>query len=126
MVGSQCQRRGSGEWIGTRHQRRKEGSVGLVEGHWSMARDATNQPKSLLAIDTDITERAANEAEIQHLAFYDSLTGLPNRLLLLDRLQQVQGSRMRAHHAGALLFIDLDNFKTLNDTLGHDMGDRLL
>jgi diguanylate cyclase (GGDEF)-like protein/PAS domain S-box-containing protein len=122
----QCQLRESGEWIGTLHQRRKDGSVVLVEGHWSMARDATNQPKSLLAIDTDITERAANEAEIQHLAFYDSLTGLPNRLLLLDRLQQVQGSRMRAHHAGALLFIDLDNFKTLNDTLGHDMGDLLL
>ncbi len=122
----QYQLRESGEWIGTLHQRRKDGSVVLVEGHWSMARDSLNQPKSLLAIDTDITERTANEAEIQHLAFYDNLTGLPNRLLLLDRLQQVQGSRMRAHHAGALLFIDLDNFKTLNDTLGHDMGDLLL
>ncbi|MFT5533669.1 MAG: diguanylate cyclase (GGDEF)-like protein/PAS domain S-box-containing protein [Burkholderiaceae bacterium] len=122
----QSQLRESGEWIGTLHQRRKDGTVVLVEGHWSMARDNESQPKSLLAIDTDITERTANEAEIQHLAFYDSLTGLPNRLLLLDRLQQVQGSRMRAHHAGALLFIDLDNFKTLNDTLGHDMGDLLL
>ena len=122
----QDQLRDSGEWIGTLHQRRKDGSVVLVEGHWSMARDDDNQPKSLLAIDTDITERTANEAEIQHLAFYDSLTGLPNRLLLLDRLQQVQGSRARGQHSGALLFIDLDNFKTLNDTLGHDMGDMLL
>ncbi|MEB0134757.1 EAL domain-containing protein [Actimicrobium sp. CCC2.4] len=122
----QSQLRDSGEWIGTLHQRRKDGSVVLVEGHWSMARDSNKQPKSLLAIDTDITERTANEAEIQHLAFYDSLTGLPNRLLLLDRLQQVQGNRLRSQHAGALLFIDLDNFKTLNDTLGHDMGDLLL
>ena len=71
-------------------------------------------------------ERKASESEIQSLAFYDSLTHLPNRRLLLDRLKQALASSMRSGREGALLFIDLDNFKTLNDTLGHDMGDLLL
>ncbi|MDR3436144.1 EAL domain-containing protein [Telmatospirillum sp.] len=74
----------------------------------------------------DITERKAAEDEIKHLAFYDPLTGLPNRRLLLDRLQQAVASSSRSKREGALLFIDLDNFKTLNDTLGHDIGDLLL
>jgi diguanylate cyclase (GGDEF)-like protein len=71
-------------------------------------------------------ERKATESEIQSLAFYDSLTHLPNRRLLLDRLKQALASSLRNGREGALLFIDLDNFKTLNDTLGHDMGDLLL
>ncbi|GAA4016072.1 EAL domain-containing protein [Actimicrobium antarcticum] len=116
----------TGEWTGILRQRCKNGRLVLVEGHWTLARGDDKQPRSILMIDTDITERTAAEAEIQQLAFYDSLTGLPNRRLLLDRLQQVQSSRSRSHHNSALLFIDLDNFKTLNDTLGHDMGDALL
>ncbi|MFM9912756.1 MAG: putative bifunctional diguanylate cyclase/phosphodiesterase, partial [Methylophilaceae bacterium] len=71
-------------------------------------------------------ERQAAEAEIQHLAFYDSLTNLPNRQLLHDRLQQALLVSDRTKRMGAVLFIDLDNFKTLNDTMGHDMGDLLL
>ncbi|MEO8407857.1 MAG: EAL domain-containing protein, partial [Oxalobacteraceae bacterium] len=63
---------------------------------------------------------------IEYLAFYDPLTRLPNRRLLLDRLQQALASSARSHRTGALLFIDLDNFKMLNDTLGHDKGDLLL
>jgi diguanylate cyclase (GGDEF)-like protein/PAS domain S-box-containing protein len=74
----------------------------------------------------DITERKAAEAEIKNLAFYDQLTGLPNRRLLRDRLQQALTACIRNKSEGALLFIDLDNFKTLNDTLGHDIGDLLL
>jgi diguanylate cyclase (GGDEF)-like protein/PAS domain S-box-containing protein len=74
----------------------------------------------------DITERKAAEEEIQQLAFYDPLTRLPNRRLLLDRLNQALVSSVRSGTVGALLFIDLDNFKNLNDTLGHDMGDLLL
>jgi diguanylate cyclase (GGDEF)-like protein len=71
-------------------------------------------------------ERLATEEEIRSLAFYDPLTHLPNRRLLLERLRHAMIGSARSERAGALLFIDLDNFKTLNDTLGHDMGDLLL
>ncbi|MEI6209469.1 MAG: EAL domain-containing protein [Desulfuromonadales bacterium] len=74
----------------------------------------------------DITERKQAEEKIHELAFYDQLTGLPNRTLLLDRLRQTMLASSRNGSHGALLFIDLDNFKTLNDTRGHDMGDLLL
>jgi diguanylate cyclase (GGDEF)-like protein len=71
-------------------------------------------------------QRTAAERRIEHLAFYDPLTELPNRRLLMDRLHQAMSSCARSRHLGALLFIDLDNFKMLNDTCGHDVGDRLL
>jgi len=77
-------------------------------------------------VHTDITERKRAEDEIARLGFYDSLTGLPNRRLLMDRLGQVLQASQRSGHCGALLFLDLDNFKDFNDTLGHDMGDELL
>jgi diguanylate cyclase (GGDEF)-like protein/PAS domain S-box-containing protein len=74
----------------------------------------------------DISQRKRSEAEIQRLAYFDGLTGLPNRILLLDRLAKTLTlSRRRLSH-GALLFIDLDNFKDLNDSSGHDVGDKLL
>ncbi len=74
----------------------------------------------------DITERKTAEAKIQQLAFYDSLTHLPNRRLLLERLAQAKASSSRNGTHGALTFIDVDNFKTLNDTQGHRFGDLLL
>jgi diguanylate cyclase (GGDEF)-like protein/PAS domain S-box-containing protein len=80
----------------------------------------------ILAYTTDITARKAAEEQIQRLAFFDPLTNLPNRRLLMDRLEQAMAACTRHQRLGALLFIDLDNFKTLNDSYGHDKGDLLL
>lgn len=74
----------------------------------------------------NVTQRKTSEVEINKLAFYDPLTNLPNRRLMLDRLRQALAASARTGSMGALFFIDLDNFKTLNDTQGHDMGDLLL
>ena len=79
-----------------------------------------------VSTQTDITARKIAEEAVEHLAFYDPLTDLPNRRLLSDRLQQAQASFARTGKEGAILFIDLDNFKALNDTQGHDVGDLLL
>ncbi|MGP1629589.1 MAG: putative bifunctional diguanylate cyclase/phosphodiesterase [Giesbergeria sp.] len=75
---------------------------------------------------SDITDMRSAQAEIETLAFYDPLTGLPNRRLLLDRLGQATVQSLRSGRRGALLFLDLDKFKSVNDTLGHEMGDALL
>lgn len=115
-----------GEWSGEIVHRHRDGSQLFIEAHWTLVRDDAGEPQSILAINTDISQRKAVESEIQHLAFYDPLTGLPNRMLLLDRLQQALVGSVRSMQVGALLFIDLDNFKNLNDTVGHDVGDLLL
>ncbi len=86
----------------------------------------TNGEPRFIVLSRNITQRKASEEEINKLAFYDPLTGLPNRRLMVDRLRQALGVSARSGRLGALQFIDLDNFKTLNDTQGHDMGDLLL
>jgi diguanylate cyclase (GGDEF)-like protein/PAS domain S-box-containing protein len=82
--------------------------------------------QSILSINRDITERKKMEERIRQLAFHDPLTGLPNRKLLLDRLQLALAQSDRNKRKSALLFLDLDGFKTVNDEHGHDVGDRLL
>lgn len=84
------------------------------------------EEERLIAIARDITERKTAEEAIRHLAFHDTLTGLPNRRLLTDRLQQAMGTSHRKGEHGALMFLDLDQFKQLNDSYGHDVGDLLL
>ena len=74
----------------------------------------------------DITQQRQDEEEIRRLAFYDPLTGLPNRRLLLDRVRHAMANAARLGQHGSLMFLDLDHFKVLNDTLGHDVGDELL
>ena len=88
--------------------------------------DAGGVLRGYRGVGRDITERKNVETQIERLAFYDVLTGLPNRRLLVDRLQHATLAAARASSQGALLFIDLDNFKDLNDTRGHDTGDQLL
>jgi diguanylate cyclase (GGDEF)-like protein len=80
----------------------------------------------LVIVYQDVTDLRLASAEIENLAFYDPLTQLPNRRLLMDRLQQDTASSARSGQYGAILFLDLDNFKTLNDSLGHNVGDILL
>jgi diguanylate cyclase (GGDEF)-like protein/PAS domain S-box-containing protein len=115
-----------GEWLGEIAKRRKDGRRVTVESHLTLVRGDDGEPQSLLEIETDITQRKQDEHAILSLAFFDPLTRLPNRRLLLDRLRHAVAATKRDGHGGALLFIDLDNFKTLNDTLGHDKGDQLL
>jgi len=113
-------------WRGELINKRKDGSLYDEELAITPVRNAQGAIQHFVAIKQDISERRANEEKIRQLAFYDALTQLPNRRLLLDRLQQALAACGRNHRAGALLFIDLDNFKGLNDTLGHDVGDLLL
>jgi diguanylate cyclase (GGDEF)-like protein/PAS domain S-box-containing protein len=116
----------TGDWSGEVTLRRKDGSSITLESHRTLVRDDDGQPQSVLSINTDITHRKVAEQEVQRLAFYDQLTGLANRRLMLDRLQHVLAASTRSLHTGAVILIDLDNFKALNDTLGHDRGDMLL
>jgi len=89
-------------------------------------RAADGRPLRFTGTHLDITERRAAQQEIEHLAFYDSLTGLPNRRLLLDRIERELAEARREGRHGAVLFIDLDHFKQINDAHGHSAGDALL
>jgi diguanylate cyclase (GGDEF)-like protein/PAS domain S-box-containing protein len=115
-----------GEWSGELAQVRRDGGELTVEGHWTLVRDDHDQPKSILAINTDITERKATDARIRSLALYDTLTGLPNRTLFADRLTQALATFERSGKGLALLFMDLNRFKEINDTQGHGVGDQVL
>ncbi len=116
----------SGIWSGEVWDRRKDG---LVYPKWltiTAVKNEQGQTTEYVAIFNDITERKDAEEEIRNLAFYDALTLLPNRRLLLDRLHLALLLSARNRLYGAVLFIDMDRFKTLNDTLGHDYGDLML
>ena len=104
--------------------RRKDGSEFPIELEVSPI--MRNSQTMFVAMVRDITERKAYEREIEELAFYDALTLLPNRRLLMDRLERAVAESRRSRNYGALIFIDLDNFKTLNDSAGHSVGDEYL
>ncbi|MDR3440920.1 EAL domain-containing protein [Telmatospirillum sp.] len=115
-----------GHWQGEIWNRRKNGDIYPEWLSISVVRDETGEISKFVGISSDITIRKAAEEQIKELAFYDPLTRLPNRRLLLDRLKQALAASVRSKREGALLFIDLDNFKMLNDTFGHAEGDLLL
>ena len=116
----------SGSWQGEVWNRRKNGETYPQWLTITAVKNAAGEVTQYVASLIDITQRKAAEDEVKQLAFYDPLTQLPNRRLLLNRLEQSLVVSRRTHRLGALLFIDLDNFKMLNDTLGHDKGDCLL
>ncbi|OYY94953.1 MAG: hypothetical protein B7Y41_05180 [Hydrogenophilales bacterium 28-61-23] len=106
--------------------RQADGSPLACEFSMTRMFDDDGNASGLFALITDITQRKQAEAQIRSLAFYDVLTQLPNRRLLLDRLGHALATSQRSGKFGAILFLDLDNFKSINDTQGHDVGDLLL
>lgn len=118
--------RNTGGWQGEVWYRRKNGEEYPVWLTVSAVRDSLGKVTHYVGAQFDLSDRKKAEEEIAELAFSDQLTGLPNRRLLLDRLKQTMTASERSGCNGALLLIDLDFFKTLNDTRGHDMGDLLL
>ena len=116
----------SGSWHGEIWNRRKNGERFPLWLTITAVQDDSGHPTHYVSSFVDISLRKAAEEQITKLAFYDLLTGLPNRRLLMDRLEQALAASERHRRHGALMFIDLDNFKTINDTLGHSQGDLLL
>ncbi|NQZ96756.1 MAG: EAL domain-containing protein [Myxococcales bacterium] len=116
----------------TGESQRAEQTVSLPTGeyvydvHYSPVCGPNGRVRSVLSLSLDITDRVRAEEQIRSLAFYDSLTGLPNRRFFLERLEAALDSARRHGRLMALLFLDLDHFKRVNDTLGHSAGDRLL
>jgi diguanylate cyclase (GGDEF)-like protein/PAS domain S-box-containing protein len=104
----------------------KDGRALIVESRSTLLRNDAGEPHSILSINTDISNRKTADARIHNLAFYDVLTGLPNRALLRERLEEKLAAASTPKSMGALMLIDLDDFKTLNDSSGHDVGDLLL
>lgn len=105
---------------------RGDGALREVVFNKAAMRDMCGLPLGIVGVFHDITERKQAEQRMRQLAFYDPLTQLPNRRMLLERIQQGLSNSVRTHKHGAVLFLDLDKFKQLNDTWGHDMGDLLL
>ena len=116
----------TGCWDGEIWNRRKSGEVYPERLTITAVRDSDSNVTNYVSTIVDFTMNKASEEKIKRMAFYDHLTLLPNRQLLMDRLKHALSASARSGKVGALLFIDLDNFKNLNDTLGHSIGDSLL
>ena len=116
----------TGRWQGELWNRRKSGEVYPQWLTITAVYDDAQAVTRYVGTMTDISDRKAREDEVAQLAFCDPLTNLPNRRLMKDRLQQALASSARTQREGVLMFVDVDHFKTVNDTIGHDRGDLLL
>lgn len=103
-----------------------DGGVRQMESRGGVIKDADGRVMRVVVVSNDITERKQAEEQIHNLAFFDPLTHLPNRRMLSDRIRQAMASTRRSGRYGALMFLDLDNFKPINDAHGHGVGDLLL
>lgn len=115
-----------GQWNGEIWDRHKNGNIYPKEVTITAVMNDLGEVTQYVTIMSDITERKQAENTIHNLAFYDALTNLPNRRLLQDRFNLAVSASARSKQYGAFLFMDMDNFKSLNDTLGHDFGDMML
>lgn len=115
-----------GQWSGEVRMVRKDGTIGWIESMCVPVYDENDEMQGAIGINRDITEQKDEKARLQHLAHYDHLTKIPNRYLLLDRVEHLISQSLRDHHTFALLFIDIDRFKVFNDTKGHSFGDKVL
>lgn len=116
----------TGCWSGEIFDKRKNGEIYPKRAKITAVKNKQQQITHYVAVFSDLSERKKSEEEIRNLAFYDALTKLPNRHLFFDRFSAALTSASRQNSFGAILLIDLDRFKILNDTLGHDCGDLLL
>jgi diguanylate cyclase (GGDEF)-like protein/PAS domain S-box-containing protein len=116
----------TGRWVGEVGGRRRDGERFPLSVSVTTVCDAQGVPSHYISILTDISDQKLQAACIEQLAFYDSLTGLPNRALFLDRLEKTLAASRRHGHSGAVLYLDLDRFKEINDSQGHAVGDLAL
>ncbi|OAI17160.1 diguanylate cyclase [Methylomonas lenta] len=116
----------NGYWYGEVWNRRKNGEVFAEMLTISAVRDAQDIPQHYVALFSDITSIKEHEQQLEHIAHYDVLTSLPNRVLLADRLSQAMAQAQRRSQRLAVTFLDLDGFKAINDNHGHEAGDQLL
>lgn len=115
-----------GKWSGEVRMLHKDGRIGWIESMCVPILDDNKQMIGALGINRDITDRIKKIEQLEHLAHYDQLTKIPNRYLLFDRINHLISRSKRDHSDFALLFIDLNNFKHINDTKGHAFGDQVL
>ena len=115
-----------GHWSGEIWNRRKDGEVYAELLTISSVRDAAGAVQQYAGLFSDITAMMQHQSQLEHIAHFDALTSLPNRVLLADRLQQAKAQALRRNQQLAVAFLDLDGFKTINDQHGHDAGDQVL
>ncbi len=115
-----------GTWAGEISNRAANGTIFMVWSSISAIQDEQGTVTHYMAVQTDLTQLHEAQSQVKHLASHDTLTGLPNRALFNDRISQLISSGQRHHQTFALLFVDLDHFKEVNDSLGHQVGDELL